>query len=320
MSFRISKAVTNGITLVHLHDDQQSVTVSIAPDFGAMLHAFEVPLENGPYNIINNYMSAENIAQTLTSSYKSSKLSPFPCRIKNAQYTLAGQLYEFPNKFPDGSAIHGLLFNKKFTITAEAVTEFMASVDFTYSYKAEDPGYPFNYTCTIRYTLFPGKTLQLQTILRNDDTVTIPMADGWHPYFRLNAPIDDCTLQFPATGMLEFDDHLIPTGHIVDFSDFNEARQLGNRKLDNCFLVNENAGQPICTFSNPAAKLSLCFIADENYPFLQIYTPEDRHSIAIENLSAAPDSFNNKMGLLLLEPGTQKTLTLHYQVKTGESA
>ena len=62
MSFRISKAVTNGITLVHLHDDQQSVTVSIAPDFGAMLHAFEVPLENGPYNIINNYMSAENIA------------------------------------------------------------------------------------------------------------------------------------------------------------------------------------------------------------------------------------------------------------------
>ena len=317
MSFRITKNITDGITLVHLHDDKQNVKISIAPHYGAMLHAFEVPLENGHYNIIENYSSEENIRETLTSSYKSSKLSPFPCRIRNAQYTMNGLLYEFPNKFPDGSAIHGLLFNKKFTLSAESQTEFMASVDFTYSFRAEDLGFPFNYTCTIRYSLFPDKTLQLQTILKNDDTVTIPLGDGWHPYFKLNAPVDDCTLQFPATGMLEFNEHLIPTGQTLPFSGFNQSRLLGDTILDNCFLVDENAGQPICVFSNPAAGLSIEFTADENYPYLQIYTPPNRKSIAIENLSAAPDCFNNKMGLLLLEPGTSKSLTLHYQVKTA---
>jgi aldose 1-epimerase len=316
MNFKITKDITNGINLVHLHDPKQSVKISIAPDYGAMLHAFEVSVDNRPFNIINNYSSEENIKETLTNSYKSSKLSPFPCRIKNAQYTLNGQLYEFPNKFRDGTAIHGLLFNKKFTLTAEVATAFMASVDFSYSYKAEDPGFPFRYTCIIRYTLFPDNVLQLQTILVNDDTITIPLGDGWHPYFSLDAPVDNCTLQFAADGMLEFDDQLIPTGQTHPFSAFNEERLLGETKLDNCFVVDRTTGQPGCIFRNPENGLSIEFSADENYPFLQIYTPDDRKSIAIENLSAAPDCFNNKIGLLLLEPGTQKSLTLHYQVKT----
>jgi aldose 1-epimerase len=47
---------------------------------------------------------------------------------------------------------------------------------------------------------------------------------------------------------------------------------------------------------------------------LQIYTPEDRKSIAIENLSSAPDAFNNGMGLLVLEPGETKMFTTTYQI------
>ncbi|MBZ5857944.1 aldose 1-epimerase [Flavihumibacter profundi] len=320
MSFRISHTVTNGIPLVNLHDDSRTVTASIVPDHGAMLHAFEVPLKNGPFNIMSNYQSAEEINRILNRSYRSSKLSPFACRIKNGQYTWGGQLYEFADKFPDGSAIHGLLFNKKFEVSNETVTDFMASADFTYKYNKDDPGYPFAYTCTIRYTLFPDQTLQLQTILKNDSDITIPMADGWHPYFRLNAPVNDCFLQFPSAAIVEFDDKLIPTGHTKPYSDYLTPKQLGETKLDNCFLLDENAGQPVCVFSNPAEGISLCFITDENYPYLQIYTPDDRASLAIENLSAAPDSFNNKMGLLLLDPGMEKAMTLHYQVKTGESA
>lgn len=320
MSFRISTTVSNGISLVNLHDDEQSVTVSVAPDFGAMLHAFDFPLQAGRFNIINNYSSAADIEATLASSYKSSKLSPFACRIRNGQYTLNGQLYEFSRKFPDGSAIHGLLFNKKFALTNQTVTDFMASVEFRYSYMAEDAGYPFSYTCTIRYTLFPDKTLQLQTTLQNDSNQAIPMADGWHPYFKLPSPLDSCTLQFSCDGMLEFSDALIPTGNILPFTSFDQPTILANRQLDNCFLLPENASQPVCILCDPATKLSISFTADENYPYLQIYTPDDRQSIAIENLSAAPDSFNNKMGLLLLEPGDQRSLSLHYQVKTSETA
>ncbi|MBP7939993.1 MAG: hypothetical protein KAZ20_02525, partial [Sediminibacterium sp.] len=50
-----------------------------------------------------------------------------------------------------------------------------------------------------------------------------------------------------------------------------------------------------------------------NYPYLQLYTPVDRQSIAIENLSGAPNCFNNKMGLQLVEPQEQIYFETSYQ-------
>lgn len=316
MRFRISHSVTNGISLVHLHDEELSVIASIAPDHGAMLHAFIVNTTEGPCNVISNYQSEEEITQLLNRSYKSSKLSPFPCRINQAKYSWEGHNYEFSEKFPDGTAIHGLLYNKPFSISAQTVTDFMASVAFEFHYKAEDPGFPFYYKCTIRYTLLPGQVLQLQTTITNLHQQTIPMADGWHPYFSFGKPIDECYLQFPSAGMVEFNQQLIPTGNFLPFSEFNEGKAIGQLELDNCFLVDPEAGQPVCVFSDPAQKIAIRFITDEQYPYLQIYTPPDRRSIAIENLSAAPDCFNNKIGLLLMEPGTEKTFTLHYEIIT----
>jgi aldose 1-epimerase len=319
MSFQISKSDSNGIRLVNLHDDQQSVTVSIAPEYGVMLHAMEIPLNGEPYNIVLNYESKDEIEKNLATSYRSSKLSPFPCRIKNGQYTWGGQLFEFSNKFADGTAIHGLLFNKPFRIKEEVSTAFMASAVFEYVYTSNDPGYPFDYTCIISYTLLPSKTLQLQTTLINNGSTAIPVADGWHPYFRLKGKVNNLHLQFPSAGMVEFGNDLIPTGHIIPFNDFNRSSLIEDINLDNCFLLEETAGQPVCILSNPEENLRLQFITDGQYPFLQLYIPDDRNSIAIENLSSAPDVFNNKMGLILLEPGMPKTFTLHYQVNTIES-
>jgi aldose 1-epimerase len=45
------------------------------------------------------------------------------------------------------------------------------------------------------------------------------------------------------------------------------------------------------------------FISVRNYPYLQLYTPPSRDALSIENLSAAPDAFNNGLGLTILEPG-----------------
>jgi Galactose mutarotase and related enzymes len=52
---------------------------------------------------------------------------------------------------------------------------------------------------------------------------------------------------------------------------------------------------------------------NENYPYLQVYTPPHRQSIAIENLSAAPDVFNNRMGLIELEPGERIGFSCSYE-------
>ena len=61
--------------------------------------------------------------------------------------------------------------------------------------------------------------------------------------------------------------------------------------------------KPACTLCNSSIGLTLTIKTDKSYPYLLIYTPAHRNSIAIENLSAAPDAFNNKMGLEILKPG-----------------
>ena len=88
---------------------------------------------------------------------------------------------------------------------------------------------------------------------------------------------------------------------------FSNPKFLDDTFLDNCFLLNEN-NKPACVLRNNKSGLELTIQPDKSYPYLQVYTPEHRNSIAIENLSAAPDAFNNKIGLIILKPGESALL------------
>ena len=314
MDFSISSTSENGFDQVILTDANTRTQVTILPDYGAMLHSFTVETKQGLHNIIDNYASADELKKTLAASFKGSKLSPFACRIPEGKYIYDGEEFEFENKFMDGTAIHGLLYNKAFKKVHTFADHKTASAAFKYSYKEEDDGYPFNYTCEIRYSLLPQNTLQVQTTIINLDDLPIPMTDGWHPYFTLGGTVDDWLLYFNATGMVEFDERLVPTGKLLPYNAFNEAGQIASTQLDNCFVLNEDRSQVACSLRNDAAGLQLNIFPDETYPFLQIFIPDHRKSIAIENLSAVPNAFNNKIGLLMLQPRHTHTFTVHYQV------
>lgn len=314
MAFKIFASSENGIDLVNLKDEASHTLVSIAPQYGAMLHAFCVATKTGAYNIIDNYSGAADIEKNLATSFKSSKLSPFACRIPEGKYLYDGVEFEFPDKFMDGSAIHGLLYHKPFVLVSEFADDEQASVSFKYNYKEDNEGYPFTYRCEIRYALKPLNVLQIQTTIISLDDLPIPIADGWHPYFKLGGKINDWLLYFNADAMLEFDEKLIPTGQLLEYKEFNEEKKIDDTQLDNCFLLNIDEGYAACTLRNTANDLQLNFFPDNTYPYLQIYTPQHRDSIAIENLSAAPDAFNNKMGLLMLPARHTHTFTVHYQL------
>ncbi len=314
MAFKIFSSEQNGIRLVNLTNEENHTLVSIAPDYGAMLHAFVIATKDGTHNIIDNYGSSNEIQKELATSFKSSKLSPFVCRIAAGKYIYDGVDFEFNNKFMDGTAIHGLLYNKAFVQVDEFADEQKATVVFKYNYKEDDEGYPFVYRCEIRYTLFPQDVLQIQTTIINLDELEIPIADGWHPYFKLGGSINDWLLYFNAGAMVEFDEKLVPTGQVAEYNTFNEEKTIGSLQLDNCFILDIPEQRAACTLRNAANGLQVSLFPNETYPYLQVYTPPHRQSIAIENLSAAPDAFNNKMGLLMLQPRHTHTFTVHYQL------
>jgi aldose 1-epimerase len=94
---------------------------------------------------------------------------------------------------------------------------------------------------------------------------------------------------------------------------FNSPEIFGNTFLDNCFLVNDN-DKPACILTNTKTGLRLIINPGKSYPYLQVYTPDHRNSIAIENLSAVPDAFNNKIGLTILNAGESVSFETSFSI------
>ena len=314
MRFSFDKIQKKSVELVQLKDEKSGTTVTVIPSVGAALHEFAVQLNGSTFNVIDNYNDVAHAKTEMATSYKSAKLSPFVCRIPNGKYIFDNKEWEIAGKFLDGSAIHGLLFNKPFRITHEIADKEKAAVAMQYDYVNDDAGYPHQYTCRVEYTLTENNVLKLDTVITNRTNNTIPIADGWHPYFQLGRDVDDWRLSFDAQSMVEFDDKLIPTGRLLNYNLFRIPTPVGSNVFDNCFLLSKSNHNAACELFNPQNNLKLSFFPDNNYPYLQIYTPPHRKSIAIENLSSAPDSFNNRMGLLTLEPGHSKSFTVRYQL------
>jgi aldose 1-epimerase len=77
--------------------------------------------------------------------------------------------------------------------------------------------------------------------------------------------------------------------------------------------------KPVCSIHNPANNISVHCYTNPSYSYLQVFIPPHRKSIAIENISSAPDAFNNMMGLIKLQPGNTRTFKVFYQVEVEEN-
>lgn len=315
MAFTVESKTENGFHKTVLKDNSTQTSVEIIPSCGAILHAFTVLHNNSLLNVIDHYDSAEDFAGNVTTKgFKSCKLSPFACRINNATYQFGEKEYTIEKYLLNESALHGLLYDAEFAVTDQYADEASAGVALKYSYPGSDKGYPFHYDCVVAYHLKKDNELTIVTEIINKDKGLIPIQDGWHPYFTLGGKIDDLQLEFQSKEILVFNDALIPTGELLPYQEFGSLRKIGDTSFDNCFTVNFAECQPLCVLRDAEKKVQIEIHPDKHYPYLQIYTPPHRNSIAIENLSAAPDAFNNKMGLITLQPGENIIFTTTYKI------
>ena len=284
--------------------------------FGGLLNAFHITGKYQKTNVIDGFASVQDAKQNITNGFKSTKLSPFVCRMQKGHYRFAEKDLTVQKFFLSGHAIHGLLFDAVFEVTGTESNDQLASVTLKHEYAATDLGYPFAYNMTINWKLEAGNTLTVTTAISHNNTDAIPLADGWHPYFTLGGSVDDWILQFDSTTQLEYNTELLPTGNTFTDNRFTKGTLLQGIELDNSFELTKDSAKPRCVLQND--KLKLTIQPDKTYPILQVYIPEHRKSIAIENLSGAPDNFNNGIGLILLPPGEIKIFTTSYKVENFE--
>jgi len=301
MSFAIENKIEQGFAKIMLKDNSNNTSAEIIPSCGGILHAFKIHHNNTLLNVIDNYNDADDFAKHVTSKgFKSCKLSPFACRIKNGNYTFGGTKYTTKKFLLNGSALHGLIYDAAFEIIVQHTDEEKASVILKYKYRGDEKGYPFDYDCLIKYQLQKENALHITTEIINKSNGLMPIQDGWHPYFTFGGKIDNLQLEFQAKEKVEFDSELIPTKKLLPYDTFNSLKKIGSENFDDCFTLNFEELQPLCILRDSEKRIQLEIKPEKSYPYLQIYTPLHRDSIAIENLSAAPDAFNNAMGSITL--------------------
>ncbi len=281
--------------------------------FGALLNSFSVKTKNCKTNVVDGFSSPLDAKENITNGFKSAKLSPFVCRLSEGKYSFEDNKHTINKFYIGASAIHGLIYDAAFTITQSIADDEKAFVTLGYQYSKQDEGFPFAYHTEVTYLLQKNNSLTLITTITNTDERNMPLSDGWHPYFRLGETINELLVQINCKEMAEFNESLLPTGKLVAFSSFSSPQKFGDTFFDNCFVINENA-YPACTLEDRQTGLKLEIIPGSSYPYLQIYTPAHRKSIAIENLSSVPDAFNNSVGLIISKPGQQNIFTTTYRL------
>jgi aldose 1-epimerase len=315
MAFETVITEDSGLPVIVLRDKITGCEAEIYA-FGALLNAFRISANHQKTNVIDGFASVQDAKENITNGFKSTKLSPFVCRMNKGHYRFEEKDLTIQKFFLSGHAIHGLLFDAVFEVTNTEENNEMAGVTLTHRYKAEDAGYPFTYNMVIHWKLEAGNKLTATSTISHNNQQPIPLADGWHPYFALGGSVDEWLLQFDSNYQLEFNADLLPTGNKIKDERFTNGGSLRGIDLDNAFELSTGASNPKCVLQNE--KLKLTIQPDKTYPILQVYIPPHRKSIAIENLSGAPDNFNNGMGLILLAPGENRTFTTGYTVENIE--
>jgi aldose 1-epimerase len=278
--------------------------------FGALLNAFRFPFENTIINIVAAFQSPEEAKQTITPLFRSAKLSPFVCRMRNGEYEFHGKTFKIEKYYMKAHALHALLYDAVFEIKESRTDQESAAIILRHHYDGSDKGFPWKFDLEVEYKLSEGNMLSVTSSVSHTNEFAIPYADGWHPYFSLDTTIDDCYLAFDSNTMLEFDEGLVPTGKMIRDERFSRKAYMKDVFLDNCFVMDSNIAQPRAVLSSE--KLKLTILPETSYPYFQIYTPADRKSIALECISGAPDCFNNGLGLKMIEPNETVSFVTHY--------
>lgn len=317
--FAVNNFSQNGFDVWQLQNSN-GCKAAILPACGGILNAFSILHNGGELNIIDGYASADDFETAAEArGFKSCKLSPYVCRLKNGEYSFAGKDYKIEGFYLGKHALHGLIYKAHYQVVNTVANEEGSQIELLYSYKKEDAGYPFSYDCRLVYELKKDNSLHIRTLIKNQSDLAIPISDGWHPYFSFGASINDLLLYFNAPKMLEFDEELIPTGKKIDTDRFRQLERIGDTKLDNSFLIDfSSSSAPVLILQDAVKKLQLEVSCDKSYPVLQVYTPDHRNSIAIENLSAAPDAFNNGIGLIALAAGKEITFSTSYTIRNTD--
>lgn len=301
--FRIDEEKFGKLTRLKLVNIESREHVSVIPGFGANVNEIVLSKKELNYSILDG---AKNYSELIKNKwYKGAKLIPFPNRILDGRYTFNRKSFRLPINFRSQKhAIHGLLYNQKFTVKDRTVSKKSSSILLEHLYLGRTDGYPFKFRVHIKYTL-SGGGFECNTVIKNEHSAKIPIGDGWHPYFRLKGSLADTLLRIPSTRQIEVDSRNIPTGEIRPFEKFSSLSKIADEEIDSGFQLRKRNGLAETELVDQEHDLKLTVwqeTGEMKYNYVQVFIPPSRKSIAIEPMTCNINAFNNGEELIILKP------------------
>ncbi|REG89207.1 aldose 1-epimerase [Winogradskyella sediminis] len=244
--------------------------------------------------------------ETYKDNYASSILFPFANRIKDGNYNFDGVAYNLQcNEADKNNALHGLVYNKYFSVVDKHFTSGEATLTLGYIEDYPTTGFPFKYEIKITYVL-SSEGIKIKVDILNKDKKPFPFTLGWHPYFT-SSNLTESFMDYSSSKCFLQDHQNITTGT----ADFKMVMpfQVKDKKLDDAYALENN----VIKFLTPQYNVIIKSSSEEN--FLQLYTPNDPNIIAIEPMTGVSDSFNNKTGLQVLNANDSYSLEWNVMIK-----
>lgn len=183
----------------------------------------------------------------------------------------------------NGIPLHGLYHNLPRHLVREEITDGVSYAEFEMEIPATWKGSLLSQIQVKEcYQLFPSELKVIYRLTNGSDT-EFPFALGIHPYFRWNEDesIDDLFLFGSGFHKVKLGDYLLPEKVQKEDIILNSEETLMGKNLDDLYASIDGENSYIGLFSmNKKEKLII-----QGGEFYQVYTPQDRRSIAIEPMT-----------------------------------
>lgn len=249
-------------------------------NYGAAVLSFKIKDKSGKkVNVVVSPKAEEFINPVYKEHNKcfGASVGRYAGRISKGQFKLDNLTYKLFKK--DDVHLHGGDYGFQYKIW-ELVEEVPApnpSVKLSYYSKDGEESYPGNLEVEVKYTLTENDELLVEYSAKTDKKTLVNLTN--HTYFNLNGggSISDHFLKIGAEKILEVDKNLLPTGNLTKLKkhpkNFSESKLIGNRNLDDTFVLKTEKGEVSARLFAPLTGIKMA--VKTNQKALVAYAPED---------------------------------------------
>ncbi len=252
---------------------------------------------------------------SLTSSFL---MIPWSNRLREGKIHHNGTIYQLGNIKSDGTAMHGDVRQREWTVLHADETTIRLGLDST---KQENINFPFRFYTEVEYKLRDAD-FRMTIKLKNIDQRDFPAGFGFHPYFVRPDGDNTPQVKIPCEMHYELENALPTTGipqALPEHLDFHRLRAIDEREIDDVFT--RRVGEKSAQILYPQWNIKLDYNADGLFKHFVFYTPKNKPFFAVEPVTNANDGFNlydegiAETGVFMLKPNQEKQATAYLHVQ-----